>query len=225
VLLLIVALLMVLLLPTVAGVRDRALAITSLSNLRQHVAVFSSYTNENDEQFPYVTDPEATYTILRSGDVVQEARYFEALWFWHLALAEHYYGADYRHKTFYPPKTPPAYFTHYLYSPTFLAAPEYWRAETRVGPSQWRAVRAFEVQYPSGKGLFRDTYVLREGDGGLGVGDGVRVGFVDGSARSVARSELVHPYVRGEGDWWGCVYQGGHYILHTVNGVRGRDVE
>ncbi len=225
VLLTIIALLMSLLLPTLAGVRSRAVALASLSNLRQHAAMFASYSLDNAEQYPYVTDPDATYTILRSGDIVKEALYFDAPWYWNIALAEGYYDADYRHASFRPPRTDPTPFTYYVYSATFLAAPEYWNEETRTGPNQWRSIRASEVLHPAQKGLFRDMYVIRETDNGFAVGEGVRVGFVDGSARSVPARDLTRPYPKGEGDWWGCRYQGGVHIMHTIDGVRGRDVK
>lgn len=52
-----------------------------------------------------------------------------------------------------------------------------------------------------------------------------RIGFVDGSARAVAQSELLPGYRTGEYPFGSGSSMLGFPVIHTIDGVRGRDVK
>lgn len=49
--------------------------------------------------------------------------------------------------------------------------------------------------------------------------------FIDGHVRSVKRTEFLRSYFRGDGHWTGSgIHNGPDPVLHTIDGVRGRDI-
>lgn len=223
-----IAILLMLVLPSLSGARLTARVGASSGRIRSHAAIFQMYATDNRGFMPYVTDPRAHYTILRAGNVVYAALYFEAVNQWHLALAPAYYDDDPFHESFFFPGEPKRELTIYNYSQVFLADPAYWRETTRVGPAQWRAVRAHEVVFPASKALLVDSESerLRRRDEREIGGAPVLTAFADSSARQIPLHKFTRGYRNQTGWEWHGVYntvlsQG----MHTIDGVRGRDVE
>lgn len=222
-----------LLLPALGGARGAARGIVSDSQLRQHAAVFSMYAGVYDDAFPYFVYPDAEAVVrCRSGTVT--IKHWHAYSRWNYALAEEFYGGECAHQSFYPPSGAGSGVTPYRYGCSFIARPEYWQPETRRGPDQWGANRFSETLFPAHKGLlfayeplerrFRET-----GDGAARKGPEfiMPIAFVTGDVRRVRLDRLLDGYRKGDGDFGG----GAHHLmdypfgLHTIGGVRGRDVE
>ncbi|MCC7389784.1 MAG: prepilin-type N-terminal cleavage/methylation domain-containing protein [Phycisphaerales bacterium] len=206
--------------PALHHARQQARRAVSLSNMRSHIAVFSEYEQSNSEYYPYFTDPAGPIDLKYNGLEIT-CRYFDAHFRWSVALADGYYDGVAPHPSQLAPRT--AHICSYFYSATFLADPEYWRLEQRTGPEQWRAVRAFEVVYPSEKALFTEVVQTIPWSRSTLV-EYVGLGMVDGSANHWPRSQCTEPVLEGEGPWDGTALHHGVFGMHTVGGVTGRDV-
>jgi len=210
--------------PALSRAKFSARRAASLSNLQSHVRVFASYLNDSRDVYPYLTDPSATFSVLRCGDLAVPVVYFEAAAFWNIGVADAYYNGDCHSAAFNPPGLPGLPGTLYYYSSSFLSAPEFWNPQTRIGPAQWRAVRAGEVIFPSLKGVLWNRAAFP----GVSVGtyrtDLAEAAMVDGSALAASPSTFLPGYRNGEGPYPGTHQSGyGLPVLHTVDGVRGRD--
>jgi competence protein ComGC len=221
--------LLALLAPSLARVRDAGKDVVSAANLRSHGQVVNAYLGDWDDSFPWFTDPQATYTIFRFEGRVLKLRYFDAHAFWNLALAPGYYEGNFLHPSFAAPGNDPQYvMSDYLYSCTFLAGSDFWEQAKRSGPAQWRCVRGREVDFPSQKGVFYAPNAR-----GIAWKDGLPtaetrerrgIGLVDGSAEFRPLREFRPGYPNGEGDWPGTFHSvGADPVLHTVAGSRGID--
>lgn len=222
---LIVFVLLALVVPSIGRAGAVGRQSVSLGNLRSHVQIFDMYQGQYKDYFPFYTDPRASYSVLRAGtDVVQIVDYFEMATHWNIALADEFYEANPRHLSFFPPGETNGVWTGYYYASACLADPLFWNPLTRTGPEQWRATRGAEVLFPSSKGLF-----FIQGHGTVRVSRRVpgldEVGFVDGSAMALHEHQLTAPYFNGEGFWPGTRFGNGIHVLHTIDGVRGRDRE
>lgn len=234
----IAVLLVWLLVPALGGARDRAREAVALSDLRQHAQVFHAYAGDFDDTLPFFAFPNATTTILRGSFGAVEMRYFTSAHFWPFALTDGYYEG--RPPWGEPFATPfgrgndEIYAGEaYLYSCSFIAAPPYWRLETREGRHQWRPNRASSVRYPSDKALLSlDAWMrtLRPGDlttGDRGRDEAVLVAATDGHAERVLGGEIAPGVRTGDGPLGGL---GAHvrdrppHGLHTLDGALGRDL-
>jgi hypothetical protein len=99
---------------------------------------------------------------------------------------------------------------------------------TRTGADQFAATAQHAVLYPSRKSLVVQTWEA-DAPGRRRPTVSVRMAMVDGSASAVAVEHVRSGYERGDGFQMmpdGAV----HFVdtppaLHTLDGVRGRDVE
>lgn len=232
-----VAILLSLLSPAFSDARKAAHRVISLSNMRQHVNVFGVYSVDYDDQFPYFVYPDAE-SIIRCGSSTVTIGHWSSYSKWNYALATGYYGGNCAHKSFYPPEyprglssSPPGGVTPYRYGCSFVARPAYWNPSTRTGPAQWGSTRQADVLFPAKKGLIFAYYPLRIERPPFSEEPSSRfnlpIAFVDGHAAPI-RLNLVRPgYSRGDGDFGG----GSHHLnsgprgLHTIDGVRGRDLD
>jgi len=219
---LIVAVLASFVMPAISGAMGRADEAASLSRIRQNVAMVGMYTTDHRGIHPYLTDPRADYSVLRSdaGDVA--ARYFDATVFWNFAMVPGGYAESVLDEVFRAPREVVSFVPDYRYAACFIAAPEFWAAETRTGPTQWHATRSSQVLYPSAKGMLRRLIYTDIGESEI-AGDELDVGYVDGHAERARRSELHPGYPNGEGEWIGSTRVVGTPVHHTIDGVRGRD--
>jgi len=229
--LLVVALLATLvatLLPSLAHTRTSVRCARSLATARSHATVFATYCNDFRGTWPYVTDPQVHYTILRASDITVPVVYFQAANRWNVGLAESYYAGAAVHEVFTFPGRRPTSFTVYNYSQAMLADPAYWNEATRTGPAQWRPTSDHEVTFPSSKAIIVDWYSghARRRDRTKELGSPIGMVFCDTSARQVPTSDVLPGYRQFTGWTWQGVYnsvlpQG----MHTIDGVRGRDVK
>ncbi|MGH7242352.1 MAG: type II secretion system protein [Phycisphaerales bacterium] len=222
----IIGVLLAMFVPNLGYFRQRAQRTSMTARLQQHAAVFSTYTSDYKDFWPFFTDPEASYSIVRGPGLTLKARYFDADSTWHVALGEKTYGQHWGNPVFWDfNQKSPSFVTNLRYSSAFLADPAFWSAETRTGPAQWRATKAAEVQFPSAKALMVSLGSF--GTSGMSVdlthSTSVLSSFVDGSATEVPLAQMTPGYPRGNGDWPGSSLSGPVPGLTTVDGVRGRD--
>ncbi|GJQ30088.1 MAG: hypothetical protein HBSAPP03_19720 [Phycisphaerae bacterium] len=224
--------LIALLLPSLSNVRRGGRETVSLSNLRQHAATLAAYAGEHRDLFPYLTDPNATWSVIRceSAGIVVTARYFEAAEVWWIGLADGYYNGNWRSPTFRSPLEPPEVTGgSYVLSCTTYALPEYFTSENRLDPpSQLRPVTLTSVLFPSAKGVLTDGS-CDNADGGTYERDTARfmAALADGHAAAFDAARHLGPQL-GPGDGPYLAY-GAHWpwwvpMTHTYAGVRGRDV-
>ncbi|MCL4740596.1 MAG: prepilin-type N-terminal cleavage/methylation domain-containing protein [Phycisphaerales bacterium] len=218
----IVAALLALAVVGIRGSRQAARLAASLSNLRQHASVFALYAGEWDDAFPNFakTDRYVTIIPIPDSDYILELPYFGQHFAWSLLMARDWYDGQRAHPSFSDPETAVrGVFSNYYYGCCFIADPAYWRDTTRLdGFSQWRATRRHEVAFPDRKALFvRSTYER---------GRPVQYATIDGSAGTRSQQEASgggYPY--GDGLHEGSIHPADvHYYLHTIDGVRGRDL-
>ena len=227
----IIAIVVSLLIPHVASVRARAQNLQSTANLRSHVLTVSTYAGDYAESAPFLTDPRATYTVLRGGGEVVTVPFFTLFCSWNVGLADNYLGQNARHESLVVPwAARPWPFVLYFYGDTCITRPEYWRYESRrADGSQLRSTNLAEVLFPSQKGVI---YELGWASGHRPSRDpgrsNVRFGLVDGSAREFRSSEIRSGYVYGSQmpgqsppTGWGSALP----VMGTIGGVHGRDTD
>ncbi len=223
-----VAVLVSLLLPSIADVRQRSRRLVSASNLRSHATILGSYVGDWRDTYPYFTSPSATASVVRnpSRDIGLVVQYFGAHFTWHVALADGYYSGDHTSKAFRPPgreDIAPGH-TAYWYPCTFIASPAYWRYEEREGPHQRVPTRADQVVFTSAKALLVESDVVVP-DEVQTLRPRVLAATVDGAADERPSSQVNGEwYASGDGPWHGAMHGGWWPILHhTIGGVTGRD--
>jgi len=217
------------------AVRERARITKSMANLRTHVQVFSTYTNENHNYFPRFTTPGSFNNNIEGGGLHLYGRqYFDSCSTWHIALTDGYYEGRADSDVFFPDQYAEQggywpYATPYLYPCVFIAHPRYWNVYTRIGPEQLTATQTDWVQYPSEKALIVQTWpFIKDVQTVNDMYDSyLYVGFWDGAARKLSAYQRSNGYPRGDGLPWDHVgavhYTDWPPLLHTTDGVRGRD--
>ena len=228
----IVTVLASILLIAVVGARTHTQDIKALSDLKQHVAVFDMYSADHADAFPQLVPalPIRHEISNASGLRAYDLAYFETIRFWNIGLSDQYYDGDAQGQSFYSPTRvangPGQGGTSYMHSQALLAGSDFWNTSTRLsGHSQWRAVRQAEVVSPSKKGIFLDYEGFMFPSVSSTSLMGVAIGFADGSARFIKVGELLPPYPRASGGPPGDDATLPIPVLHTVDGVRGRDVQ
>jgi type II secretory pathway pseudopilin PulG len=226
----IIALLVVLLLPSLGVVRQGAQDAVSLSNMRQHASVYSMYATDWDDYSPYPVDPGATLNVFRGGGVVVEAEYFDVTELWQVALADAYYdGAVFSHSLSHPADRLRGTWITYRMTSSYLAHPNYWVNRPDRDVSLWGGVRVTQTRYPADKAWLIEfnplhDFLIPVGLGAVGASrKGVGLAFVDGHAERLDGPELTTPLYHGDG----IVDQGfrrlGIFGMHTPDGAFGRD--
>lgn len=220
---LLVGILIALTMPTLRGVRERSRDLGEIAKIRQHAAVISAYTTDYADVYPYYADPDATQYVIRCGSyALIEDEYFLSTWYWNMALGDCcYQGActgpmfkDKRDTMWDGP-----WGSSYHYSSTFLTRPEFWNPETRSGPEQWRPVRGADVLFPSQKAVLVHVYSWF-----AARYERVMFGLADGAAGIYGRERFGRRYPDGEGEYYGAIWHVGVPGMHTIDGVRGRDL-
>jgi prepilin-type N-terminal cleavage/methylation domain-containing protein len=207
------------------GIKEASGRARIHADLRSHAGVFAAYNADWADHMPYVTSPNSSYTSLQTGNFSWKVRYFDASVFWNIGLADRYYDGNVLQACFQPPGRAPSADTPYRYSNSFLADHRYWRSTTRVGPSQWKAMKAADVAFPSKKGQLVNWHRAYSGQE-LVFGDTMMMetGLCDGSVKDVRQNEFLQ-YVRdGPGPFMPGPAPIGSPVLHTVDGVQGRDI-
>lgn len=224
-----IGLLIVLTLPSIRTVRERARSMGEAAVLRQHAVIFATYSTDYKDYFPYFTDPNATQTVLWIDDRPFPIEYFHAHVNWPIALVG-YYDDNYYHASFNPADALRAPISMYWYAATMIARPEFWNLTTRTGSDQWRGVRTDEVPFSQYKGLFYNASpgYARVIDGpplvSMRPDTEYGVAFCDASSAVIPTRSFTSPIPSGEGLFQGSAHHTGYPVMHTVDGVRGRDV-
>jgi|CXWL01.1.fsa_nt_gi prepilin-type N-terminal cleavage/methylation domain-containing protein len=219
-----------------AGSRRSARDTKSLGNLRMHAAAMNMYATDHNACFPYFTFPGHLTGVLVGGGIrVEAVSYFDAFQFWHVALADGYYNVHAASDAFHPPQSQLErdpywpYASGYHYPCAFIATPEYWNPETRRGPEQWRRTRTDQVLFPASKTLMVESWVPGRAGQDMIRTTPLPVATCDGSARNLKWGERMSGYQRGDGVQFmadGAVHFGDvPSLLHTSDGVRGRDIQ
>lgn len=215
------------LIPAISIIRDRSYEAKSLANMRTHTQVLSLYTSDHHDTHPYLADPNATLNVIRGGGRAVSVEFFWVSDFWFLALTDTYYDSSLDYALFAYPE--PGNGAPYLYSATLYTRPEFWSTETRTGPEQWRPTRVHEVTYPSSKASF--TEFKTDGTQFPGYNQhGVKpgrygFGFLDASSRRIDANRINSQVLDGDGGGPHTRFNFGVIGLHTIDGVRGRDVD
>lgn len=231
----VVGVLLALLAVAVRDVRDRARQTVSLANLRSHAQAFTAYLGDYRDTFPFFTTPWEGRTLTGGGVEFEGAVFFDAHHSWHIVLSGTGYTESVESQVFWPPRFLSEdgggwpFFTPYNYPCVFIADPRYWNPFTRMGPNQYRATEAAQVLFPDAKSLVveRWPYEARVASSSQ-VRHRLPVAFCDGSARSVRWNERGPEYEGADGVQFvpaGAVhFVNNPPLLHTIDGVRGRDV-
>ncbi len=227
----VVALLLAIVLPLLAGARRKARETKAIANMQSHAQVVGVYLAEFTDRFPCVTDPSKDISELPIGEHgTLDVPYFLASQAWNLALGPRYYsGAD--DQSFYSPfATDRSYgFSSYMLACTLLADPAYWNRATRTGRSQFRGTKASEVAFPTKKSVLvaelsvAGSWVRTDDDPESGVFRAL--GFADGHTARATLVGITEQYYNGDGvgdfsahNW---PFAPG---LHGLDGVRGLDI-
>lgn len=227
-----VSILIALILPQVAVVRNKTREIKMSSVVQSHAAMITQYSNDYSETFPYLTSPLASMSVIRSElvDVAIVCKYFDAAYLWHVGLADGYYNGVLQRELFggRSPQAILATGTSVLYPASFLARPEYWNLRTRtVEPDQFAPTKQSDVFFPSAKALTTEALL---GVPANEVCVGPCAGFVDGHGQPVAqnRSEPDGPPPLDAGHRYLTYSSLGSFqarFVYSLEGVRGRDLK
>lgn len=228
----IIAIVIAMTLPSLSMVRLRGREIASQSQIRSHASIMLLYATDQRDAWPAYTFPDATSSVMRfdGGANYTTIGYFQMSTYWPVALADGYYDGKWADKSFRSPsRRPGAEGLHdYFYPCSFIAVPEYWNSLTRSRPpSQLRGTRVADVLFPDKKILLVD-----EQSRSIAWLDNpkqrVVSAQVDGRATSNLFTEFVLGFQSGDGvdlPEHFAAHRGGLYdLLHTIDGVRGRDI-
>ncbi len=223
-----VAILMSLLLPSLAGLRTSGRLAASTANARTHATTMATYLNDWRDAFPYLTDPTATQSVIRCRSAGQAitTEYFGGARFWWLGLADDYYDGNWLSPSFRSPFALPGVTGSYTMGCVFLAHPDYYTPETRrPPPEQLRPTRGADVLFPTSKAIIVDN-----SEPGAGISRHERsviAAMVDTRAANFkTASDMLPQMPSGDGDYpaLGADFPWWLPMTHTLQGVRGRDV-
>lgn len=235
----VLAVLVGLVIPAASQIRAQARRAGALTSTKQFVSTFLAYSNDYKDVFPFLLNtepysnpgiqlPTAPPTICRVDS------HFTQSFMWSALLKDTYLdgrcdGPDFQ---LYSSNNTHTCWPSLLYSCSMLASPEFWNLNTRVGPEQWRPVRAGQVRFPSAKVILFENYA---DDERVYIGAytylavdrrPIVMGLVDGSARYV-RPDQFGQSCFGLGTWPGYPLLTTRSTLpvnFTLDGVRGRDI-
>lgn len=238
-----VGVLIVLLTPSLRGVRRAGDDAGAAAHLRSHASVFAMYASDHKQLLPNFFNPKADVFILRcpSRGIAIPVHYFEVSYSWGVGLADGYYEGNPAHPSFYSPaarggRWSGGFLSSYQYACVFLADPDYWDPRrSRLEPEQLRAVRIDEVLFPSSKTLHvnRDR-VARDGDDARRIGrespllPDLQASFIDGHAEIMKgdrqNRDSMGCWRRGSTGPWGIHTFPNPHLTHTLSGAHGRDI-
>ncbi|MBL8764095.1 MAG: type II secretion system protein [Phycisphaerae bacterium] len=238
----VVGVLLALLSGPLAAVREGAKRTRSLQSLASIARGFHAYTQDFAGSWPYFTHVGFGDNVIAGGGLrVEVASFFDAFQTWHIALADGYFSGNASSEALFPPRYAGEgtgvemrpWFTSYHYPCAFIAHPDFWNPYRRTGPGQWGGTRADQVAFPGSKALVvegvRGEGAPRSSRGGRrDLARARLVATCDGGARPLPWESLQGGYERGDGfifkDSGAVHYADSPALLHTTDGVRGRDV-
>lgn len=229
----IIAVLIGLALPLVRQVRAKGDLTAQLAKLGEHARIMHVYAGDYKDTWPTVdprgVDGMTTWEV--PGWPTLGTHYFGLAAGWPKLLFANYYDGDPFHPSFKALRRSKPPITSFYLSQALWADPEFWRPETRTGPEQWRATRVDEVVHASHKALLVN-FLEPPDDASVEFRSGQRTikpvlpfVSVDAAARGVGPDSVGIGYPRGTGTWPGSYLTSPQPGMHTIDGVRGRDVK
>jgi hypothetical protein len=230
-----------LLVPSLVTARERAAQLSSLSTMRSHTAVFTAYGTDYRDQWPFLNNPLATYTVHRpTPDLALKSAYFGQSVEWPAGMAPAYYNGSLSPSVFVSPLAPAdmrarAFSLHssFVYGCVFVAHPEYWNPSTRRAPrAQWVPTAVGGVRFPDAKVILTDlapTFARMVRNAPLPRVTNP-VSFCDGHAALSSPDDRPPQSAQGDGPPSAEVISAGGHLgphppfSHTLDGIRGRDV-
>lgn len=232
----ILAVLLAVLLPVIGHAVQFSRSSRDLSTLRTHAQSFSLYFGDFGDILPYFTDPGHDNVVGDPGVLeLRRVFMFDAHRTWHLVLGPLYYDGAVMSEAFFPsafvdsavPGFP--YHTPFHYPCTFVARPEFWNQSTRHIEGQFGPTSSHEVTFPSMKALVVLTWPFtdRVHTSRDTLREDLPTVMVDASARRLESRQRLHGYNKGDGvefiDTGAVHFTDYPPLLHTIDGVRGRD--
>lgn len=221
-----VALLVSLTIPSFAKLKSRNHELLMLSDLRSHMTVVGAYANDYKDFFPCIADPAATHFVADEGHDRELLPYFGMRTTWWTGLAESYYGSAGPNVIFYCRPSGSVFARPYYYSDSCVARPEFWRPETRTQDGQIGGTRVSEVSFPSKKSVYCGFPYFFGPPGETWRRRAAFVGVADGSAVTLATEMMIEGVKTGDGpdSWPRSFAWTPEPGLFTLDGVRGRDL-
>jgi len=222
--------------PSLSASRSSARMVTTQARLRQCGQLLTIYASDWKDAHPCVFDPSATSAVVRlsGGRSVEIPWYFMQSFYWQLALVDGYLNGDMSPDVLKPSEPPPLEPDMFAMSCTAFAAPEFWDVATRTGERQYRATRTHDVTFPAHKAILISISNFDiDPDtgqpyfpGGKSPDPAVPLLMSDGSVRVMVKSAIRPGVSNGEGGSRGFLHGADFYAAHhTINGLRGRDIE
>ncbi len=163
-----ISLMIGLIVPSLADMRERAWIVRSLANVRECGTSLQLYATDRNDLPPVIYPP--IYRRFRVDplfEVVVRDRTLRGFWFseafyWHTVLDPYLPGETLRsplqrrRSPLWADGLQTDLYTDYALARCFYAEPAYWNRTTNVGPSQWAAQGFWKVRAPSSKGMFYD---------------------------------------------------------------------
>ncbi|MGQ0628386.1 MAG: prepilin-type N-terminal cleavage/methylation domain-containing protein [Phycisphaerales bacterium] len=231
----VIAVIVAIAIPALSNTQQRRMELKGIATVRSHAGVLASYAGDFRDMLPYVMDPDKSHSTVHSArsGLTESGRYFEAYLLWHIALADAYYDGNLSPELFVVPwahpalrAQPAAAHTSYFLPCVFGAHAEYWNTKTRLeGTGQLVPVRSADAATPAKK-----VVVTAVGLGDLypgTKGQTIIAAMLDGSVPDLRMGDLSHPlgYTRGDGTGANSIhFDPWPLMLHTVDGIRGRDI-
>lgn len=216
----IVAILISLLLPPLAGARKMARQTASMSNLRQIGSVFVMYAKDSDDLCPAIIEGRM-YQISRDMSIGYP--YWQVSEVWPGVIYDYLPFDDAPGVYISPGSWRNEYPSSYVYSTSFVGSPLLWRSGAEARPEYEQGQRISNVRFPSGKTLLWDNelgYARGEprrlnGD----LGEGAPLAMADGSVQVLIPASASVPVPN---PLWGPLVNPPR-LHNTENGVKGLD--
>lgn len=237
----IVALLVALSAPGLAGARRRAVGVSTAANLASSGQLVTQYLGDWKERFPIVFDPAGEERPYSCGGVERShharSGYFLNSELWYRALCGGYFDGPGAPAALRPAERPadgPGPARPFVLPCAFFASPDFWDLATRLDERQYRATALPEVVYPSKKALLLSMYWMYESTPGpirfgrdFGRWSKVPALRVDLSIAEPTLGDFEMGVLMGDGAGWGRMHTfdaGSYPGYHTERGVRGIDL-
>ncbi|MGQ0627076.1 MAG: type II secretion system protein [Phycisphaerales bacterium] len=228
--LLIIAGVLVLVFPSLSGVRKRAWDAQTLSNLRQSAALLDVYTNDSRGAHVFFGDPSGVPVYVpfvnREGGFTLD-HYFDMHFAWHSFVADRLGMGDGEREVFGDAESRAinGIAGHQFYhSCSYFADPGYWNDRTREGKSQWRGTYQHEVALPAAKVTLLSSYPMDFHADIPRLSRSAPAAFADGSASIRKVGDFIPGMFYGDGLLSSIHVHDRYFGMHTIDGVRGRDV-
>jgi len=220
---------------SLADARRKALGLRTLAHLRTTSTILHLYATDWRDAWPAFAQPGGSSTTIETsrGPLVVPFYFMSGL-LWAAAIADYSFDGNDRSPSLFDAEQVAA--QGGVGGPTFLlscalfADHQFWTSGARLGHSQWRGTRRFEVWRTDKKALLVSPFVFHSeapirnvaGPYGRFVAP---MAFVDGSALRVYSGNLRQGIMWGEGTFPGTFHTFDAYAgLHTIDGTRGTDI-